>query len=134
MTKGYDPNNDILTADGLRIVYDEFDWDFDEDRNTWTVGTSGETTVTVNASKLSTLNVTVPMTSQANAILSALYQANATFPVSFTSSNSTFTKAAGTAMKINRMAPVGRAKESGQNVYVIKGDMEAIFHSEYDDE
>ena len=118
--KNYDPELNPLTIGGSLIPYDEGSIEYEEDENTFVAGTQGEVTATRNLNRIALWTITLPQTSSGNDILSALRITEAPFVAGLLDIGGTTVVGCAEA-KISKAPPVSRAKESGQNVWLIKG-------------
>lgn len=119
--KTYDPSEVSLAVGGNLIAFDDAKMVFNEDRNTLSAGTQGEVTRTVNLNAIMTCTILLPQTHSDNDVLAALAITNAAFVLGFRDANGTLV---GTIPEgvITKRPEVGRAKEAGQNEWIVMGD------------
>ena len=125
--KTYDPTKVSLIVGGSIIKsWNTVSCVVDEDKWTFTKGTSGEVTRTKNPVMMGTLTLTLPQTSEDNAILSAFEFAGNTIACIITDRN-------GTSLHIMPQATVVKpadseyGKESGEREWQIKGQWKEPF-------
>ena len=118
----YNPNEVSLTVGPYLIRFDEFTVSREEEKYTYSVGTSGETTRTKNANDLVTLTITVPQASDNNDNLTTLYYVGDPVPVMVKDNLGTTVLIIPLAT-IATLPDVSFGKESGQREWTIKGTM-----------
>ena len=123
MGKTYDPSQVSLSIGGSLIDFDEVTVEFDEDQNTFTVGTQGEPTRTKNLNRLALWTILLPQTHTNNDVLAALAVADGVFICSLLDLSGTAIAIASEAATV-KMPPLGRAKESVQNSWTFRGKTE----------
>lgn len=123
--KTYDPEQDSLAIGGALIDADDMTIEADEEQNTITTGTHGETTRTKNSNRVYLWTIILPQTHGHNDILSALRVTDVPFIASYIDLEGTTLAMAPEAV-IVKGPPIGRAKEAGQNTWLIRGKTEVF--------
>ncbi len=121
--KTYDPSQvSVIIGGSIMTSWETVKVGRDNDRWTFSQGTSGETTRTKNASLLGTIILTLPQASSDNATLSAFEVAGTLLPcmVVDKSGSSIATMPEGTVVKVPDLE---FGKEAGQCEWSIKGDI-----------
>lgn len=121
--KTYDPSLVSLIAGGSIIKsWNSVSVIVDEDKFTFTKGTTGEVTRTRNPVMLGTITITLPQTSEDNGVLSAFEVAANTIPCIVTDRN-------GTSLHIMPQGTIVKppdaeyGKEAGEREWIIKGQI-----------
>ena len=122
--KTWDPSQLNLIVGGSIInSWNTVSIDLDEDEQTSSTGTSGESTRSINASKMGTATLTLPQASDDNATLSALAEAKSIFSLSTIDKSGKSIHVMSQAF-ISKRAASEYTKESGEREWVIKGDLD----------
>lgn len=123
--KTYDPSQVSLAVSGKLIAFDDVKCGYTEDRNTISVGTQGEQTRTKNLNKNIQWTVLLPQTHGDNDVLAALALVDNAFVIGMRDAEGTMVATSPEAV-ITKRPEVGRAKESGQNEWIIQGKGETF--------
>jgi hypothetical protein len=118
--KTYDPSEVSLAVSGNLIAFDEVRFGYEEDRNTISVGTQGEQTRTKNLHKNIMFTILLPQTHGDNDVLAALALVDNAFVVGVRDAEGTMVATSPEAV-ITKRPEISRAKEAGQNEWIIQG-------------
>lgn len=122
--KTWDPSQLNLIIGGSIInSWDTVVIDFDEDEQTSSTGTTGESTRSINASKMGSAVLTLPQASADNATLSALAVSKSIFSLSTIDKSGNSVHVMAQAF-MGKRAAAEYTKESGQREWLIKGDLD----------
>jgi len=118
--KTYNPEDVSVAVAGNLLAPDDIKAGYIEDRNTLTAGTRGEVTRTKNLNKIIQWTLLLPQTHKDNDTLAALALADEAFIIGMRDAQGTMVATSAEAVFTKR-PEIGRAKESGQNEWIIQG-------------
>ena len=124
--KTYSPDDVSIVVGGFLLQsWDECNGEYDEDKNSYKAGTTGEVTRVKNLNELATLTLILPQTSVDNLSLNALALANAVFSISVIDMGGTLVALMPEAT-VQKPAGFGYKKESTPREWTFKGKMKQV--------